>query len=93
MSQTIKKLRIGIEKLKRSSKPLMIHSIDKSQRLKNNQDNLRYLEAITNLGALVIEAREKQDSVTLQQMARDISEIAFYVNSLQLERETLYLNQ
>jgi len=93
MSQTTKKLRIGIEKLRRSSKPLVENQIPKPKRLSNNQDNLKYLEAITNLGALVIEARQKQDSVKLQQMAKDISQIAFYVNNLQLEREDLYLNQ
>ena len=67
-------------------------SSGKKRKLKNNQEEIVYLDAITNLGNLVIEARRKQDSDTLKQMAKDITQIAFYVNGLQLERETLYLN-
>ena len=68
-------------------------SSGKKRKLKNNQEEIVYLDAITNLGNLVIEARRKKDSDTLKQMAKDITQIAFYVNSLQMERENLYLNR
>lgn len=68
------------------------HSFLKKRKVDNNQANIAYLEAITTIGQMVIDARNKKDSVKLQQMSRAIQDIAFYVNSLQMERENLYLN-
>ena len=68
-------------------------SILKERKIKNNTEEIAYLEAITAIGQMVIEARRKQDSVRLKQMAKAIQDIALYVNSLQMERENLYLNQ
>lgn len=85
-------LKNGIEKLKVSSVPLMRNHIDRGHRAENNKANIAYLEAITTIGGMVIEARAKKDSEKLRQMAKAIQDIAFYVNDLQLERENLYLN-
>lgn len=41
---------------------------------------------------MVIEARKQRDSEGLKTMAKAIQDIAFYVNSVEMERETLYLN-
>lgn len=72
---------------------LKSQSILKERKIKNNTEEIAYLEAITTIGQMVIEARRKQDSVKLKQMAKAIQDIALYVNSLQMERENLYLNQ
>lgn len=70
----------------------MKNHINKEKRLENNEANIVYLEAITTIGEMVIEARRKRDSEKLKQMAMAIQDIAFYVNKLEMERETLYLN-
>lgn len=85
-------LKNGLEKLKVSSIPLTKNRIGRDQRAENNQANIAYLEAITTIGGMVIEARAKKDSDKLKQMAKAIQDIAFYVNDLQLQRENLYLN-
>lgn len=70
----------------------MRSSGQKQRKIKNNTEEIAYLEAITAIGQMVIEARAKKDSEKLRQMAKAIQDIAFYVNDLQLERENLYLN-
>lgn len=67
-------------------------SIQRQRKIKNNTEEIAYLEAVTTIGEMVIEARKKQDSVKLKQMAKAIQDIALYVNSLHMERENLYLN-
>ena len=47
---------------------------------------------MTTVGNMVVEARKQKDSEGLQTMAKSLQEIAFYVNALEMERETLYLN-
>lgn len=86
------KLKNGIENSKRHLTCLMKNHINKEKRLENNEANIVYLEAITTIGEMVIEARRKRDSEKLKQMAMAIQDIAFYVNKLEMERETLYLN-
>jgi len=58
----------------------------------NTEESVKYLEAITTIGNMVIDARKKKDSEGLKTMAKAIQDIAFYVNSMEMERETLYLN-
>jgi hypothetical protein len=41
---------------------------------------------------MVVEARKQKDSQKLKAMSKALQEIAFYVNALEMERETLYLN-
>jgi hypothetical protein len=47
---------------------------------------------MTTVGNMVVEARKNKDSETLRTMSKALQEIAFYVNALEMERETLYLN-
>ena len=47
---------------------------------------------MTTIGNMVVEAKKNKDSETLKTMANALQEIAFYVNALEMERETLYLN-
>lgn len=61
------------------------------RQIKNNESELVYLDAITTIGNMVVEARKNRDSEKLRQMAIAIQQIAFYVNDLQMERENLYL--
>lgn len=61
------------------------------RQIKNNESELVYLDAITTIGNMVVEARKNRDSEKLKQMAISIQQIAFYVNDLQMERENLYL--
>ena len=61
------------------------------RQIKNNEAEIAYLEAITTIGNMVVEARKNRDSEKLKQMAIAIQQIAFYVNDLQMERENLYL--
>ena len=63
----------------------------KRRRIKNNEAEIVYLDAITTIGNMVVEARKNRDSEKLKQMAIAIQQIAFYVNDLQMERENLYL--
>ena len=58
----------------------------------NNSASINYLESMTTIGNMVIQARKQKDSEGLQTMAKALQEIAFYVNALEMERETLYLN-
>ena len=58
----------------------------------NTEESIKYLEAITTIGRMVIEARKKKDSDGLKTMAKAIQDIAFYVNAMEMERENLYLN-
>lgn len=58
----------------------------------NNSASIKYLDAITTIGNMVIEARKQKDSEGLKTMAKAIQDIAFYVNAMEMERETLYLN-
>lgn len=78
------------------SKLNSLHSqIQKKMRertIANNSASINYLEAMTTIGNMVIEARKKKDSEGLQTMAKAIQDIAFYVNAMEMERETLYLN-
>ena len=61
------------------------------RQIKNNEAEIAYLEAVTTIGNMVVEARKNRDSEKLKQMAIAIQQIAFYVNDLQMERENLYL--
>ena len=63
----------------------------KRRQIKNNEAEIVYLDAITTIGNMVMEARRNKDSEKLRQMAKAITQIAFYVNELQMERENLYL--
>ena len=63
----------------------------KRRQIKNNEAEIVYLDAITTIGNMVLEARKNRDSEKLRQMAVAIQQIAFYVNDLQMERENLYL--
>jgi hypothetical protein len=63
----------------------------KRRQIKNNEAEIAYLDAITTIGNMVVEARKNRDSEKLKQMAIAIQQIAFYVNDLQMERENLYL--
>ena len=63
----------------------------KRRQIKNNEAEIVYLDAITTIGNMVVEARKNRDSEKLRQMAIAIQQIAFYVNDLQMERENLYL--
>tara|TARA_R110000782_G_scaffold12141_4_gene36703 strand:- start:4287 stop:4601 length:315 start_codon:yes stop_codon:yes gene_type:complete len=51
-----------------------------------NQLDLLYVTNVNMLAELVSQAQEKKDSERLQEMARAISEVFFYVNGLQMER-------
>lgn len=88
-----KDIQSGKEYLMRKALYLKEQKELRKRKLKNNEEELVYLEAITTIGEMVIEAKRKQDSDKLQIMAKAIQDIAFYVNDLQMERETLYLNQ
>lgn len=90
MKKDIKNGKIDLTK---RAEYLKSQSILKERKIKNNTEEIAYLEAITTIGQMVIDARQKQDSVKLKQMAKAIQDIALYVNSLQMERENLYLNQ
>jgi KaiC/GvpD/RAD55 family RecA-like ATPase len=74
---------------------LMHSQIQKKMRermIANNLASIKYLEAMTTIGNMVVEAKKNKDSETLRTMAKALQEIAFYVNALEMERETLYLN-
>jgi len=71
----------------------MRSSGQKQRKIKNNTEEIVYLEAITTIGEMVVDARHKKDSEKLRQMAKAIQDIAFYVNDLQMERENLYLQK
>jgi hypothetical protein len=58
----------------------------------NNSASINYLDAMTTVGNMIVEARKNKDSEGLRTMAKALQEIAFYVNALEMERETLYLN-
>jgi hypothetical protein len=62
------------------------------RKIENNSASIKYLEAITTIGDMVIKARQQRDSEKLQAMAKAIQDIAFYVNAMEMERENLYLN-
>lgn len=61
------------------------------RQIKNNEAEIVYLDAITTIGNMVKEARRNKDTEGLRQMAKAITQIAFYVNEMQMERENLYL--
>lgn len=69
----------------------MKEPIHRRRQIKNNEAEIVYLEAITTIGNMVTEARKNKDTEGLRQMATAISQIAFYVNEIQMERENLYL--
>jgi hypothetical protein len=81
----------GLPDLTKKVNELMKEPNQKRRRIKNNDAELVYLEAITTIGNMVVEARKNRDSEKLKQMAIAIQQIAFYVNDLQMERENLYL--
>ena len=60
--------------------------------IQNNSASINYLDAMTTVGNMVVEARKNKDSEKLKAMSKALQEIAFYVNALEMERETLYLN-
>ena len=64
----------------------------RAKKVHNSNESVKYLEAITTIGNMVIQARKQKDSEGLKTMAKAIQDIAFYVNSMEMERETLYLN-
>lgn len=69
----------------------MKEPIHRRRQIKNNEAEIVYLEAITTIGNMVVEARKNKDTEGLKKMATAISQIAFYVNEMQMERENLYL--
>jgi hypothetical protein len=74
---------------------LMHSQIQKKMRermIANNLASIKYLEAMTTVGDMVVEARKNKDSETLRAMSKALQEIAFYVNALEMERDNLYLN-
>jgi hypothetical protein len=81
----------GLPDLTKKVNELMKEPNQKRRRIKNNEAEIAYLEAITTIGNMVVEARKNRDSEKLRQMATAIQQIAFYVNDLQMERENLYL--
>lgn len=66
-----------------------INRVHHSIRLKKNEEALLYLEAITTIGDMIIEARNKQDTDKLKLMAKCVQDIAFYVNYLETERDNM----
>jgi hypothetical protein len=66
-----------------------INRIPYERRVKQIQSSIVYLEAMTLIADMVIEARKKQDSEKLQQMAKALQDIAFYVNYLETDRDNL----
>ena len=81
----------GLPDLTKKVNELMKEPNQKRRRIKNNEAEIVYLDAITTIGNMVVEARKNRDSEKLKQMAIAIQQIAFYVNDLQMERENLYL--
>jgi hypothetical protein len=81
----------GLPDLTKKVNELMKEPNQKRRQIKNNEAEIAYLEAITTIGNMVVEARKNRDSEKLKQMAIAIQQIAFYVNDLQMERENLYL--
>ena len=81
----------GLPDLTKKVNELMKEPNQKRRQIKNNEAELVYLDAITTIGNMVVEARKNRDSEKLKQMAIAIQQIAFYVNDLQMERENLYL--
>jgi hypothetical protein len=77
--------------LTKKANRLMKMPDQRRRQIKNNESELVYLEAITTIGNMVVDARKNRDSEKLRQMAIAIQQIAFYVNDLQMERENLYL--
>jgi hypothetical protein len=77
--------------LTKKANRLMKMPDQRRRQIKNNESELVYLDAITTIGNMVVEARKNRDSEKLRQMAIAIQQIAFYVNDLQMERENLYL--
>ena len=69
----------------------MKESNQRRRQIKNNEAEIVYLDAITSIGNMIVEARRNKDTEGLRQMAKAVTQIAFYVNELQLERENLYL--
>lgn len=65
------------------------NKVHHSRRLKQNEEVLIYLEAVTTIGDMIIKARKKQDSEKLKLMAKCIQDIAFYVNYLETDRDNL----
>jgi len=64
----------------------------RERKVHNNSASINYLEAMTTMGNMVIEARKNKDTEGLRTMAKAIADIAFYVNAMEMERENLYLN-
>jgi len=56
-----------------------------SKKIENLKD-LNYLQNITYLSETLLEASKKSDSEKLQKMIKATTEIAFYVNTLQMDR-------
>ena len=81
----------GLPDLTKKANRLMKMPNQRRRQIKNNEAELVYLDAITTIGNMVVEARKNRDSEKLRQMAIAIQQIAFYVNDLQMERENLYL--
>ena len=81
----------GLPDLTKKVNGLMKEPDQKRRQIKNNEAEIVYLEAITTIGNMVTEARKNRDSEKLRQMAKAITQIAFYVNEMQMERENLYL--
>lgn len=66
-----------------------INRVHHSRRLEQNQRAVTYLEAMTTVLDMIIEARKKQDSDKLKEMAKCMQEVAFYVNYLETDRDNL----
>lgn len=66
-----------------------INRIQHSRRLEQNQRAITYLEAMTTVLDMIIEARKNNDSEKLKLMAKCMQDIVFYVNYLESDRDDL----
>ena len=82
----------GMTVLELNSLHSQIQKKMRERMIQNNSASINYLDAMTTVGNMVVEARKTKDSETLRTMSKSLQDIAFYVNALEMERETLYLN-
>ena len=66
-----------------------INRIAHSRRVEQIQRSIVYLEAMTTVLDMIIEARKNQDSEKLKLMAKCMQDIVFYVNYLESDRDDL----
>jgi len=89
MDEQLLNIGIKIKGLQSATFSGRINSVPYERRLEQNESSLVYLEAITSVLDMIIEARNKQDSEGLKKMAKCMQDIVFYVNQLELDRNEL----